>query len=899
MSPREPFAVRVYRFVLGVFPGRIRHIHGDEMAAMFHASWTDARRSGAGATLRLLFRTVFDVALNGSAARLGVILGLDPAEPRSPSSRSTARRRGGMGMETVLRNLKHAIRGFAHRPGFALVAVLTLGLGIGGNTAIFSIVSALLLKPLPYRDPSALVTLNHYYPSLDGLEASISARGFRDYKTRTHAFSSVAVETGRALNLTGEGDPERINAASASPDYFRTLGVAPALGRAYGKEVEGGDAHVVVLSHGFWARRFGSDPDALGRTLNLDGDPYTIIGVMPETFRDVFNRQAQLWVPLVLTEAQYSRGYTNEYLSLVARLAPDTGIGAARTEMAAFADQLKTDHPDWFPPDWSIHVTSLQERATESVRPALMILLGAVLVVLLIACANVASLLLTRASGQRRQIAVRMAMGAGRSQVVGRLLSEGVVLGLAGAAVGLVLGTWGLVGLKALASRSVPGIADVSMDRGVLLFTLLVSVGTGVFVGLMPAIGTWRTNVSSALRDGTRAGEDRSGLRLRRVFVVAQLALSLALLAGAGLLLRSMARLQAVSPGFDAKGVETFYLSLPSNSYPDEASQRRFYDELLPALRSVRGVTAAGLESVLPFSGGWSTSTFTVVGYEPGPKEPGPWGDIRIVSPGFQEALGLPLLKGRFFTDADGPETPQVAVVDQDLVRRYWPKQDPIGKQISFGDGPIEVIGVVGHAAHEGLDADPRVQVYGSYRQFPRAGMFVVSRTSGRPDALAPALRAAVQTLDPNLPIARVSSMEHLIADSMGDRRLSLVLLAVFAAVALALASTGVYSVMAQMVGQRTRELGVRIAMGADRGAVISLVLRQGMGLVTVGTALGLAGSLAVSRVLESQLFGVTPTDPATYSLVVVVLLVSAALAILVPALRATRVDPVQALRQE
>jgi len=885
--------------MLRAFPGRIRHVHGDEMAAMFHASWTDARRRGAGATVGLLLRTVRDVAFNGSAARLGVILGLDPPEPLTPHLRSTGRTRGGMGMETILRDLKHAVRGLAHRPGFTLVAVLTLGLGIGGNTAIFSIVSALLLKPLPYADPSALVTLNHYYPSLDGLEASVSARGFRDYKTRTHGFSDVAAETGRPLNLTGEGDPERVNAASASPDYFRTLGVAPALGRTYGEEVESGDAHVVVLSHGFWARRFGSDPAALGKVLDLDGEPYTVIGVMPETFRDVFSRQTQLWVPLVLTEAQYSRGYTNEYLSVVARLVPGTGIDAASTEMATFAGQLKKDHPDWFPPDWSIHVTSLQERATKDVRPALMVLLGAVLVVLLIACANVASLLLTRASGQRRQMAVRLAMGAGRSHVVGRLLAEGVVLGLAGATVGLVLGTWGLAGLKALASRSVPGIADVSMDRGVLLFTLVVSVATGVFVGIMPAIGTWRTDVLAALREGVRAGEDRSSLRLRRVFVVAQLALSLALLAGAGLLLRSMARLQAVSPGFDPKGVETFYLSLPSSSYPDEGSQRRFYDQLLPALRDVPGVTAAGVESVLPFSGGWSTATFTVIGYQPGPKEPNPWGDIRIVSPGFQEAMGLPLLKGRFFTDADGPETPTVAVVDQELVRRYWPSEDPIGKQISFGDGPIEVIGVVGHAAHEGLDADPRVQVYGSYRQFPRGGMFVVARTGGKPEALAPTLRAAVQKLDPNLPLARISSMRSLITDSMGDRRLSLVLLAVFAAVALTLAATGVYGVMAQLVGQRTRELGVRMAMGADQGAVLSLVLKQGMALVVVGVGLGLAGSLAVSRVLESQLFGVTPTDPTTYALVVVVLLASAALAILVPAFRATRVDPVEALRDE
>jgi putative ABC transport system permease protein len=894
----EPVVVRLYRFALGIYPRRIRGAHADEMAAMFHATWVDARRLGSGPTTRLILRTMRDLVLNGSAARMEAILGLDSAGSVTRNLGSTGGR-GGNGMETMLRDLKHAVRGMARRPVFTFLAVVTLGLGIGGNTAVFSMVSALLLRPLPYADPSALVTLNHFYPSLNGLEASVSARGFRDYSTETHSFSAMAAETGRALNLTGVGDPERVNATAATPDYFRTLGVAPLLGRTYGKDVATGDAHVVVLGQGFWATHFGSDPGALGRTVELDGEPYTVIGIMPKTFRDVFSRQAQLWVPLVLTEVQYSRGYTNEWLSVVARLAPGTKIDGARTEMAAFAEKLKAEMPKQFPPNWSIHVTSLEVRATRDVRPALMVLLGAVLLVLLIACANVASLLLTRASGQRRQMAVRLAMGASRRDVLRRLLVEGVVLGLAGATVGLLLGTWGLEGLKAVASRTVPGIADVSLDRGVLLVTLLVSVATGIFVGLVPALSTWRTDVLGALREGTRAGEDRGALRTRRLFVVSQLALSLALLVGAGLLLKSMARLQAVSPGFNPAGVETFYLSLPSTSYPDGAAQRRFYDQLLPALRAVPGVTAAGLESVLPFSGGWSTASFTVVGYQPGPSEPGPWGDIRIVSPGFRGALGLPLLRGRFLSEADGPETPTVAVVDEELVRRYWPHEDPVGKQISFGDDTIEVVGVVGHAAHEGLDAHPRVQVYGSYRQLPEAGMFVVVRTTGDPSALVPGLRRAVQTLDPKLPLARIATMESLIAASMGNRRLSMMLLVVFAGIALALAATGVYGVMAQAVGQRTRELGVRMAMGANRGAVLSLVMRQGLALVAVGVALGVMGSLAVSRVLKSQLFDVPPTDPTTYALVVVVLLASAAVAVLLPALRATRVDPVEALREE
>jgi predicted permease len=867
------------------------------MTAMFHAMWKDARRDGAGAATRLVLRTVRDLVVNGVAAH--VELAGRPV-PNDRNLRTTRRDEGGGGMERTWRDLKYAARGFAHRPGFTAVAVLTLGIGIGGNTAIFSVVSGLLLRPLPYADPGSLVTVNHYYPSLNGLEASVSAVGFRDYSTRTRSFTGLAAETGQSVNLTGLGEPERISAAAVTPAYFSTLGIPAALGRTFGTELSGGEDHVVVLGHGWWARRFGSDPGVLGKTLELDGEPYTVIGVMPQGFRDVFSRSVQLWVPLVLTEEQYGRGYTNEWLSVVGRLAPGVRLEDAQSEMAAFAEQLKKDRPRQFAPDWSIHVTGLEERAHASVRPALLVLFGAVLVVLLIACANVANLLLTRASGRRRQTAVRLAMGARRGDILRHLLAQGVVLGLAGAVVGLGLGRWGLGALKSLTASSVPAIADVSLDHRVLLFTLLVSVGTGVFVGLVPVASVWRTDVLRALRQGVRAGDDRAGLRLRRLFVVSQLALSLALLAGAGLLLRSMARLQAVSPGFDPKGVMTFYLDLPTSSYPDAAAQRAFYEQLEPRLSAVPGVQAIGLESVLPFSGRWSTSSFTVEGYEPGPNEPRPWGDVRIVSPGFRKALGLPLLAGRFLSDADGPETPPVAVVDEELAHRYFPEGDAVGHHLNFGSGDIEIVGVVGHAAHEGLDADPRVQVYGSYRQFPgQHGMYVVARGSGDPNALVPGLREAVRKLDPQLPLAQVATMEQLIADSMGQRRMSLILLAVFALMALLLAATGVYGVMAEVVGQRTRELGVRMAMGASRAAVLSMVFRQGMTLVSIGVVVGLGGSLAISRVLKSQLFGITPRDPTTYAAVVGVLLASAALATLVPALRALRVDPAHALRQE
>ena len=883
-------AVRTERWLrrlLRAYPRSFRERYGDEWVATLRRQRSESRYAGALGGLRFWMEVTADSVATGLGQRW-----LEGTESRS-EGRTT------MSMDAIAQGARISFRRLLRSPGFTFVVLLTLGLGIGANTAIFSVVNAVLLRPLPYQEPDRLVVLNHYYPSLNGLEAPVSARGYRDYSTQLRAFESIGVSTGWGASLTGEGDPERLTGAQASSRYFETLGVDALRGRTFGSEVESGDAAVVVLSHGLWERRFGSDPQMVGRTLQLNGEPYAVVGIMPTDFQDPFNRNVDVWSPLVLTEEHFSRSYTNEYLNAVARVDEDADIGRAVQEASAFAERLKVELPDQFMSDWTIRATPLQELAVRGIATAVWVLMGAVAFVLLIACANVANLLLARSVGRRREMAVRMAVGAGRRQVLAELIMDGVVLGLAGAVTGGLLGAAGLAGLKVATATTVPRLSDVDLDGTVLAFTLSVSLLTGVLVALAPALGAARTQVQSTLRDGDRGGSDRAGLALRRLFVVAQFGLALALLAGAGLLIRSMSRLMAVDPGFEPEGVVAFHLALPTARYPDVEARRAFFDGVFAQLEALPGVQAAGGTSVLPFSGGWSTGSFEVEGYTPAEGEPNPWGDIRIVSSGFHEALGVPLLAGRFLEPSDGPDTRQVAVVDEVLAQRFWPGEDAIGKRLRFGPDWIDVVGVVGHAAHEGLDADPRVQVYGSYRQFDQSGMWIAVRSAGSAQAAVPGVRDVVRRADPLLPLARLATMERLIEESVGERRVSMLLLGVFAAVALLLAATGVYGVMSQNVGQRTRELGVRIAMGADRGEVLRLVLKQGMGLAAIGIGVGLIGTAALTRFIRSQLFGIEPTDPATLLSVTALLALVAAMATLLPALRATRVDPVSALRQE
>jgi putative ABC transport system permease protein len=540
------------------------------------------------------------------------------------------------------------------------------------------------------------------------------------------------------------------------------------------------------------------------------------------------------------------------------------------------------------------------------VRPAILALLGAVGFVLLIACANIANLLLARGAARAREVAVRSALGAGRHALVRQLLAESMLLAVAGGVLGLLL-AWGAVRLLAAWNpANLEWTADLRLDVPVLLFTLGMTLLTGLIFGLVPALQTARPNLQETLKEGGRGTHaERGGQRLRRTLVVAELALALVLLAGAGLLLKSFARLQGVDPGFDPHRLLTFTLVLPQQKYPGDTAQIAFFDQALPRLAALPGVRSVGATSQLPFGGGWSTGSFTVEGFQPRENEPGPWGDIRIVSPTYLAALGAPLRRGRLFTDADGPGSARVAVVDEELARRYWPAQDPIGKRIRFGDESdssarwIEVVGVVGHTAHEGLAAERRVQVYLPYRQRGLSGMSIVMRTSGDPTQMVNSARLAVQAIDPDQPISRVRTMDELVSESIGARRFATVLLGAFAGIALLMAAMGIYGVMSYSVAQRTRELGVRMALGAARRDVLGLVLHQGMSLAVLGVALGVAGALALSRLIATQLYDVHPGDPATFLTVALLLAAIAFVAVLVPAVRATRLDPLVALREE
>jgi len=810
-------------------------------------------------------------------------------------------------MDAFIRDVSYSLRRLRKSPAFTTIVVLTLALGIGANTAIFSVVNTVLLRALPYRAPSALVSIEHFYPSLNNMEAPVSARGFRDYRDKTTSFEAVAVETPFGANLTGTGDPERVPGVRVSGDWFHVLGVGPQLGRVLGRDDdEPGHEHVVVLSNGLWTRLFAASPSAVGKTIELNGETYQIVGVMPQGFTSFFSRTADLFVPLALTPAAFTAGYTNEYLNSVARLKPGVPVARAQAEMAAFAENLKKASPNNFAPTWTLKLRTLDDLSSGRARPALLVLLGAVGLVLLIACANVANLLLARAAIRMKEVAIRSALGADRASLVRQLLIESVVLALAGGILGLLLAQWSVKSLVAL-YPGLPRASEIGIDGSVMVFTLVVSVFTGLLFGLAPALQTSVSNLQETLRDGGRSGAaDFAGRNLRRGLVIAEMALSLMLLVGAGLLIKSVGKLEGVDPGFDPHNLLTFNLALPPVKYSTDTATILFLDQLMPRLNALPGVRAAGVTSVLPFGGGWSTASFAIEGLTVPPGQNGPWGDVRVVSPKFFDAMRIPLKRGRAFTDQDNQGSPRVTVIDEQFVKKYFPNTNPIGKRITFGSRQgsndstwITIVGVVGHAAHEGLDAEPRLQYYFPASQQGGRFMSVVIRTTGNPTAILPAAREAVHGVDRNLPVSGVNTMEKLVDSSVGQRKLSMILLGIFSGIAMLLASIGIYGVMSYSVTQRTRELGIRMALGAARSRVLALVVGQGMVLTGTGVIIGLIAASALTRFLSSQLFGVGATDPLTFGAVAVLLVAVATLATLLPAMRATRVNPVVALRDD
>jgi putative ABC transport system permease protein len=803
--------------------------------------------------------------------------------------------RGGLSvLANILRDVRYAIRQLARTPGFTIVAVLTLALGIGASSAIFSVVNGVLLRPLAYPNPDGLVRVHELLQKFGRF--SVAPATFLDWRQQNTVFEHIAAFNATGATLVGSTGAERVAGGLVSWDMFDLLQVAPALGRTFRPEEDApGRDSVVVLSHRMWQQRFGGDAGILGRSVTLSGMPVTVIGVMPASL--AFMPEAEFWRPLALA-ANPTRG--GHFLAVIARLKPGITVEQAGAEMKTISERLAVQYPQ-FSANESAEVIGLQENIVAGVRPALLTLLSAVAVVILIACANVANLLLVRASVRGKELAIRTALGAGRGRLVLQMLSESIVLALAGGGVGLLLAYLAIRPIQTLSAGSIPRVADISIDGSVLAFALGVSLATGILFGLAPAWQASRNTIGSVLKEGGRSSTGAGGRWVRNGLLVAEVAMSIVLLVGAALLLRSFARLTSVDPGFRPERVLAFRVALPNSSYPQDPHKIGFFARLLEGLESLPDVAAAGMTQSLPMRGDYMLS-FTIQGQpEPKPNE-GPSANYRVVSPGYFEAMGIPLVRGRAIASRDGEKAPKVAVVDQKFVDRHFPDRDPIGQGIDIGngtDGFYEVVGVAGSIRDASLEANPAPTMYVPYDQDPFSGMWVVARTAGNPAGLAASVRQTIQNIDRTLPAFAMTPLATVVSDSLAQRRFSMLLLGLFAFIALFLAAVGLFGVVAYSVSQRTQEIGLRMAIGAQRGDVLRLVVGGGMTLAVAGVFLGIACALAVARLVATMLYEVTPFDPVSYAATATVLLVVAALACYVPARRAMRVDPIVALRQE
>ena len=813
-------------------------------------------------------------------------------------------------MNTIWQDLRYGIRMLTKSPGFTVVAVLALALGIGANSAIFSVVNAILLRPLPYKDPGELVLINHNYQKIN-LKASVSAPGYSHYRDNAQSFSGVGAIGGWNANLTGTGgEPERLQGMAVTHDLFPLLGAEAARGRTFtAEENQPGNNKVVVLSDALWQRRFGSDPGIVGKDLTLNGESHKVVGVMPRGFQfgREFGPPVEVWAPVAWTPQQLQMtNLTNESLGVLARLKPGVSMGQAQAEMDNIADNLRTQYsPGMTAADWGLMLTSFNETVVGDIRPALLVLLGAVALVLLIACANVANLMLARSAARQKEIAIRTAMGASRGRIVRQLLTESALLSVIGGGVGLLLGLWGVEFLVAVNQDKIPRAHEIGLDLTVVLFTLGVSLLTGIVFGLAPAFQTSKIELHDTLKEGGRSGVGVMRRGVRGALVVAEVSLAVVLLVGAGLLIRSFYRLQTVSPGFDPQNLLVLQVSLPGSKYPEPQQRDAFYRQLMEQVRALPGVGSAGATAVLPMSGNNQSGSFRIEGREVPQGTSLPHGDRWAATPDYFKTLGVPLVRGRYFTERDLPDAQPVAIIDETMARKYWPEEDPMGKRISYEGGAQnprwrEIVGIVGHVKHKDLEGDSRVQYYIPHPQMPQGSMFLAVRPSaGEAANLAGAVRGAVASIDRDLPVFRVTTMEQLVSDSLAQRRFSMLLLGSFAALAMVLAVIGLYGVMSYTVAQRTHEIGIRMALGAQPGNITTMVVGQGAKLAALGVVIGLTGAFLLTRVMSGLLFGVSATDPQTFAGVAVLLAGVALLACYIPARRATRVDPMVALRYE
>jgi putative ABC transport system permease protein len=801
-------------------------------------------------------------------------------------------------MSSLVADVRYALRVLSRTPFFALAVVAVLALGIGANTAIFSILNAVLLRPLPFPDPDRLVGLFHVPPpaTFPGMTRfALSPANFYDWQREARSFEAMALYRGRSFTLTGSQEPRAIMAGTVGAGFFDIMGVRPALGRVFRPDEDRPEARVVMVSHGFWTSELGAAPDAVGRTLQLSGEPYTLVGVMPPGFSlaSWFPASRDIWVPLGLTDADRAVRENHNQLA-VARLKPAAALPAARSELEVIASRLEQEYPQ-DNAGWGATVVPLQETIVEDVRTTLVMLLAAVGLVLLIACANVGNLLFTRAVARRKEIAIRASLGAGRARVFQQLLVEALVLALAGGVAGVLVAHSTLKAGAALLADQVPRADEISMDARVLLFALAVSVVTGILAGVVPALRAGRSSLTDALKEGGRS-EGAVGVRTRRLLVVGEVALSVVLLMGAAVMLRSLLALRTVDAGFDPRGVLTMSVSLPETRYATPAQRTAFFDSAVTRLRALPGVVAAGAIDSLPLEGG-SVQPIVVEGRPEQLPRDQPTVQVRAMMPGYLEAMSIPVLRGRDVAEGDV----DVLLVSHAAAKLLWGDADPIGQRVTL---PLmsrtqarEVIGIAADVKQRSLSEAGLPSVYYYTRERAWSGLNLVVRTSVPPTSVSPSAVAVIRGLDPQQPVQSVRTMDEVRDEQLTSQRFSALLLGAFAGVALVLATVGIYSVLSYIVRGRTREIGIRSALGAQTGDLLRLVVLEGMGPALLGIAAGTVAALAASVTLQGLVFGVSASDPLTLAAVAATLAGVALLASLVPAYRASRIDPSVALR--
>lgn len=802
-------------------------------------------------------------------------------------------------METLIKDIRFGARSLLKRPGFTVIVVLTLALGIGANAAVFSVINAVLLRPLPYRDADRVVTLwqNNIKDGVPNND--VSPANFIDWSEQSNSFEAMAGIEPFGFALVGDGEPERFAASLVTSGFFQVAGTDALIGRTFSAEdYQPGNERVVVLGYGLWQRRFGGDAGVVGRKLTLNGQPYVVVGVMPQEFQLPADRE--VWAPRVLGEAhRQNRGAT--YWNVVARMKQGTNATQAQEEMNGIAARLEAQYPDTNG-GMGASVVPLFEQITGQISSALWVLAGAVGFVLLIACVNVANLMLVRGAERQREFAIRRALGAERVRLLRQTLTESLLLVLMGGGIGVLIASWLVKLIPALGGAQIPRVESVDMDLRVLLFAGGVSVLTALVFGLVPAIQFWRNDIQSNLKEsGRTTGGAPARNRLRKTLVISEVAIAVVLLVGAGLLFRSFVRLMQVDPGFSKDNVLALQVFL-SRAYNEPAKMVGFFDQSLEKIKGLPGIEAAAVTTTPPFINLELDAAFNIVGRPAPPQGSEPSAFYSPVSSEYLNTLGIPLKQGRFFSQFDGPASQGVVVINETMARRYFANEDPIGKRliVMFAESETrEIVGVVGDVLHAGLHAQPRAQMFVPHQQSPGSYMTFLVKTTNDPAAQLAAVKRAIREVNPNQTFAKTATMEELVSDSLKQRRFNLFLLGLFAAIALLLATIGIYGSISYSTRQRTNEIGLRIALGAQSRDVLRLIVGHGVGLALVGVAIGLGAAFLLTRAIKSLLFGVSPTDPLTFVGISILLLLTALIASFIPARRATKVDPLVALRSE